>query len=104
MQTEKRTDWEDRRGTVRNIAALVALIVLVFFLMDGFAGNPLEGTWKNEELGIDLVIGKKDSAVLKWKDYDEVKSVKYTYELDRKEKQITFQKTTRQLLRLVLGR
>ena len=50
MQTEKRTDWEDRRGTVRNIAALVALIVLVFFLMDGFAGNPLEGTWKNEEL------------------------------------------------------
>ena len=41
MQTEKRTDWEDRRGTVRNIAALVALIVLVFFLMDGFAGNPL---------------------------------------------------------------
>ena len=84
MQTEKRTDWEDR------IAALVALIVLVFFLMDGFAGNPLEGTWENEELGIVLVIGKKDSAVLKWKDYAEVKSVKYTYELDRKEKQITF--------------
>ena len=104
MQTEKRTDWEDRRGTVRNIAALVALIVLVFFLMDGFAGNPLEGTWKNEELGIDLVIGKKDSAVLKWKDYNEVKSVKYTYELDRKEKQITFQKTTETAAKIGSGK
>ena len=58
MQEEKRIDWEDRRGTVRNIAALVALLVLVFFLMDGFAGNPLEGTWKNEELGVSLTIGK----------------------------------------------
>ena len=64
----------------------------------------MEGTWENEELGIDLVIGKKDSAVLKWKEYDEVKSVKYTYELDRKEKQITFQKTTETAAKIGSGK
>ena len=104
MQEDKKIDWEDRRGTVRNIAALIALIVLVFFLMDGFAGNPLEGTWKNDELGVSLTIGKKDSAVLEWQDYDEVKSVGFTYELDRKEKQITFQKTTEAAAKIGSGK
>lgn len=104
MQEEKKIDWEGRRGTVRNIAALVALVVLVFFLVDGFAGNPLEGTWENKELGIDLIIDKKNCVVLEWKEYDEVKSVKYTYELDRKEKQITFQKTTEAAAKIGSGK
>lgn len=95
MQTEKKNaDLDKRRRIIRNGAALLVLIVLVFFLLDGFAGNPLEGTWENDEIGASLTIGKNDTAVLKWKDYGEVKSVKYTYDLERKQKQITFRKTT----------
>ena len=48
------------------VASVLLVIVIGYFLYQGFFGNPLAGTWKHDESDLTLEIREKDTAVLTW--------------------------------------
>ena len=74
-------------------ATILIIVVAAFFLYKGFFGNPLEGTWKQEDSDMILEIKGKDQAFLTWDNLIEGKQLKVEmeFELDKSDKEITFQ-------------
>lgn len=52
---------EEKRSTlwrtVLTVSSVLIIIIAVFFVVKLFTGNPLEGSWLNEESGETLLIG-----------------------------------------------
>ena len=58
---EKRsTIWR----TILTVSSVLIIIILVFFIVKLFTGNPLEGTWVDEDSGNVLVISDNGSLSL----------------------------------------
>lgn len=86
---EKRSRiWRYVTGTT----TVLILVVIVYFLYEGFFGNPLVGTWTHDDSDMTLEVQKDNNAVLTWHQLIEGKDVKINlgYTLDRQAKQITF--------------
>lgn len=87
---------EEKRSKVWRITFLTAtaviVVVAVYFLFTLFAGNPLEGTWSNEDSNLQLIIRGGNSATARWSEISEASNVKLKvdYTLDKKDKTITF--------------
>ena len=88
---------EEKRNRLWNYAmrgaTILILIVAVFFLYKGFFGNPLEGTWNQEDSDMILEIRGKNQANLVWDNLieNQTLTVDMEYSLDKSNKEITFQ-------------
>lgn len=90
-----KNDEEKRSKLWRNvliIASVLLVIVAVFFLYEGFFGNPLKGKWKHDESDMTLTITGENTAELSWNHLFEEKELKLDLYLTMKkeEKQVTF--------------
>ena len=87
---------EDKRSRVWNyvtgITTVLIIIVVGYFIYQGFFGNPLEGKWKHDESDMILEVDDHNEAELDWKNLIDGKDVEVElgYTLDIKAKQITF--------------
>ncbi len=79
--------WKENTGLIKNAALCLAVLCIFLYLFQVFLGNPLEGTWKNEEMEIQLEIKKDGEAILSWSDHHEIA---LSYEIGKQEKEITF--------------
>ena len=80
-------------------ATTLIIVVVVFFLYKGFFGNPIEGTWMQDESSMTLKISGKENAVLTWDELFEGKELKVNLKctLNKTEKQITFKVEQKEL-------
>lgn len=84
---------EEKRSTlwrmVLTVSSLLVIIVAVFFIVRLFTGNPLEGTWVNEDSGAVLEI--KDNGELTVTGGDGTEPLTAGYSVDTKIKVFTVQ-------------
>lgn len=80
---------------VTTIATVLIVVVAIYFIFNGFMGNPLEGTWSHDESDMVLEIRKGQQAFLEWDDLLDGKDLELEleYTLNKKGKQITFKAT-----------
>ena len=87
---------EEKRSRIwRNViivASVLLVIVIGYFLYQGFFGNPLAGTWKHDESDLTLEIREKDTAVLTWDNLyeDQTLVLNLQFSLDKSQKVVTF--------------
>lgn len=84
---EKRsTIWR----TILTVSSVLIIIILVFFIVKLFTGNPLEGTWVDEDSGNVLVIRDNGELSLTLSESDDTDE-KFTaeYDVDTKTKVLT---------------
>lgn len=76
---------------VTSIASIVIILVVIFFITKLFAGNPLDGRWKSEENGIELIFKGNQDLIVKLDAMNEGNGikVKMDYVLDKDAKTIT---------------
>lgn len=82
---------EEKRSTlwrtVMTVSSVIIIIIVVFFIVKLFTGNPLEGTWINEDSGAVLEIRDDGEAVLTGaEEGDGGESIPMTYTVDTKTK------------------
>jgi len=87
-------DNEEKRSrtllTVTLITTVIIILIAAFFLFRLFTGNPLEGSWENEDTGILLVIRDNDTMTINLGDEGEEEIlVEASYTMDRDNKTIT---------------
>lgn len=78
---------------VLTVASILLVIVIVYFIYQGFYGNPLAGRWKHDESDMVLEIAEKDDAVLTWKNLFEegTLTLNMGFTLNKTEKRVSFQ-------------
>lgn len=100
---------EEKRSTVWRyvtcVSTILIIIIAAYFIYDGFAGNPLEGTWIQDESDVILEIKKNNEAVLIWEKLveGETLEVKLEYKLDKRAKQITFKGSSEEFQKAAEG-
>ena len=78
--------------TVLTVSSVIIIIIIAFFIVKLFTGNPLEGTWVNEDSGSVLEIRDSGKAVLtEVADEKSEDSISMTYNVDTKTKIFTVQ-------------
>lgn len=85
---------EEKRSTlwraVLTVSSVIIIIIAVFFVVKLFTGNPLKGSWVNEDTGAVLEIGDNDKLVLTGTDENgEPQEISVTYAVDTKNKIFT---------------
>lgn len=96
MYLEKRDEVKRTKlyRAVTSTASVLIIVVVGYFLIRMFAGNPLEGTWVSEDS--DLVFSIKNSSTVTVNvpevGEDTNVKVKLEYALDKDEKLLTFKK------------
>ena len=90
---------------VISISTLLIIMITAYFIYDGFAGNPLEGTWVQDESDMVLVIKKNGEAALSWDKLveGETLQVSLNYKLNKKSKQITFKGSSEEFQKAAEG-
>ena len=83
---------------VIGITTILIIVIAVFFLTRMFTGDPVEGTWENEDMNMKLEIND-GTALVTCKSLLEETNVKIrlNYTLDKEEKIITMQVDTEEL-------
>ena len=74
--------------TVLTVSSVVIVIILIFFIVKLFTGNPLEGSWVSEDSGAVLVIGD-DGEVTLTGDAEDEENTPMSYTVDTKNKIFT---------------
>ena len=74
--------------TVPTVSSVVIVIILIFFIVKLFTGNPLEGSWVSEDSGAVLVIGD-DGEVTLTGDAEDEEDTSMSYTVDTKNKIFT---------------
>ena len=74
--------------TVRTVSSVGIVIILIFFIVKLFTGNPLEGSWVSEDSGAVLVIGD-DGEVTLTGDAEDEENTPMSYTVDTKNKIFT---------------
>ena len=87
---------EEKRSTlwrtVLTVSSVIIIIIIAFFIVKLFTGNPLEGTWVNEDSGSVLEIRDSGKAVLtEVADEKSEDSISMTNNVDTKTKIFTVQ-------------
>lgn len=100
---------EEKRSKIWRIvtvtATIVILLVVVFFLINLYTANPLEGTWQQKDKGLSLAITGKSTLTAKWDVLLESNNVKVKmgYSLDRETKTFTIKVDDAELARVAKG-
>ena len=78
---------------VTAVTSVLILIIAIFLLMKMFTGNPLEGSWTDEDGNIDLKIGRNGqmTVILPASGDGEETQVPMTYTLSKESKTISIQ-------------
>lgn len=86
---EKRsTIWR----TILTVSSVLIIIIAVFFIVKLFTGNPLEGTWMNEDSGSILVIRDNgELSLIPSESSDTADAFTAEYDVDTKTKILTVQ-------------
>lgn len=94
---------EVKRTKVYNIVSRTAFLVLVlivgFFLIKMFTGNPLEGTWLSEDSDLTLSVKNNSTITVNIPEIGEETDVKVKveYSIDKENKVITIKKNQEEL-------
>ena len=85
---------EDKRSTIwrtiLTVSSVLIIIILVFFIVKLFTGNPLEGTWVDEDSGNVLVIRDNGELSLTLSESDDTdETFTAEYDVDTKTKVLT---------------
>ena len=99
---------EEKRSTlwrtVLTVSSVIIIIIIAFFIVKRFTGNPLEGTWVNEDSGSVLEIRDSGKAVLtEVADEKSEDSISMTYNVDTKTKIFTVQTDSAYAERVLSG-
>ena len=78
---------------VTAVTSVLIVIIAIFLLMKMFTGNPLEGSWTDEDGNMDLKIGRNGqmTVILPASGDGEETQVPMTYTLSKKSKTISIQ-------------
>ena len=78
---------------VTAVTSVLIVIIAIFLLMKMFTGNPLEGSWTDEDGNMDLKIGRNGqmTVILPASGDGEEKQVPMTYTLSKESKTISIQ-------------
>ena len=78
---------------VRAVTSVLIVIIAIFLLMKMFTGNPLEGSWTDEDGNMDLKIGRNGqmTVILPASGDGEETQVPMTYTLSKESKTISIQ-------------
>ena len=78
---------------VQAVTSVLIVIIAIFLLMKMFTGNPLEGSWTDEDGNIDLKIGRNGqmTVILPASGDGEETQVPMTYTLSKESKTISIQ-------------
>lgn len=78
---------------VTAVTSVLIVIIAIFLLMKMFTGNPLEGSWTDEDGNIDLKIGRNGqmTVILPTSGDGEETQVPMTYTLSKESKTISIQ-------------
>ncbi len=88
-------DNEEKRSQIWRIVTVVSsvliLLIVVYFFVKALAGNPLQGTWIDENSNVELVIKNGSTVTLKVSDLAEESEVdvQLGYSLDKEDKIFT---------------
>lgn len=85
---------EEKRSTlwrtVLTVSSVIIIIIVIFFIVKLFTGNPLEGTWVNEDSGAVLEIRDDGEVILtEAEEGKSEESIPMTYVVDTKTKIFT---------------
>ena len=81
------------RDSVTAVTSVLIVIIAIFLLMKMFTGNPLEGSWTDEDGNMDLKIGRNGqmTVILPASGDGEETQVPMTYTLSKESKTISIQ-------------
>lgn len=84
------------------VSSAVIILIAVYLLVKVFTGNPLQGTWVNEDSNIEMEIKSGSNLTLKVPDLAEESSVnvKLDYSLDKDDKIFTISEDKEELKKL----
>lgn len=84
------------------VSSAVIILIAVYLLVKVFTGNPLQGTWVNEDSNVEMEIKSGSSLTLKVPDLAEEASVnvKLDYSLDKEDKIFTISEDKDELKKL----
>lgn len=87
---------------VMTVSSAVIILIAVYLLVKVFTGNPLQGTWVNEDSNVEMEIKSGSSLTLKVPDLAEEASVnvKLDYSLDKEDKIFTISEDKDELKKL----
>ena len=84
------------------VSSAVIILIAVYLLVKVFTGNPLQGTWVNEDSNVEMEIKSGSSLTLRVPDFAEESSVnvKLDYSLDKDDKIFTISEDKEELKKL----
>lgn len=87
---------------VMTVSSAVIILIAVYLLVKVFTGNPLQGTWVNEDSNVEMEIKSGSSLTLRVPDLAEESSVnvKLDYSLDKDDKIFTISEDKEELKKL----
>ena len=87
---------------VMTTSSAVIILIAVYLLVKVFTGNPLQGTWVNEDSNVEMEIKSGSSLTLRVPDLAEESSVnvKLDYSLDKDDKIFTISEDKEELKKL----
>lgn len=87
---------------VMTVSSAVIILIAVYLLVKVFTGNPLQGTWVNEDSNVEMEIKSGSSLTLRVPDLAEESSVnvKLDYSLDKNDKIFTISEDKEELKKL----
>ena len=84
------------------VSSAVIILIAIYLLVKVFTGNPLQGTWINEDSNIEMAIKNGSTLTLKVPDLAEESSVevRLDYSLDKEDKIFTITEDKAELTKL----
>ncbi|MCI8638942.1 MAG: hypothetical protein HFG41_07315 [Coprococcus sp.] len=97
IEGKQRKEWK----IITAFATVLIVIVAGFFIGRGFLGNPLKGTWRQEDTDMTLEIGSGGRAYLVWEGALEGQelTMDLEYTLDKSTKEITIRAESEEILK-----
>ncbi len=93
-------DNEEKRSQiwriVTGVSSILIILIVIYFFVKALAGNPIQGTWLDEDSNVELVIKNASTVTLKVSEFAEESqvSVQLGYSLDKEDKIFTIKEDT----------
>ncbi len=93
-------DNEEKRSQIWRIVTLVSavliILIVIYFFVKALAGNPIQGTWLDEDSNVELVIKNASTVTIKVSEFTEEAevSVQLGYSLDKDDRIFTIKEDT----------
>ena len=93
-------DNEEKRSQiwriVTGVSSVLIILIVIYFFVKALAGNPIQGTWVDEDSNVELVIKNASTVTLKVSELAEESqvSIQLGYSLDKEDKIFTINEDT----------